>query len=108
MQFERALLGAVTVWYNPGPAFVENIRSYSAHPGLLIVVDNSLSNNRELFDQIEGMNKIYIWNAENMGIAQAFNQGLLLLIEKGYKYTFTFDQDSSFEKMEIEKLLQEG
>jgi len=106
MQFEKDLVGAVTVWYNPIPAFMENIRSYSAYVGCLIIVDNSSANNKELFDQIESTNKIYIWNAENMGIGKAFNQGLFTLIEKGYKYTFTFDQDSSFEKTEIENMLK--
>jgi len=106
MQFESALVGAVTVWYNPGPAFVENIRSYSAYAGCVVIVDNSSASNKDLFDKIDSTNKTYIWNAENLGIAKAFNQGLLMLIEKGYKYTFTFDQDSSFEKKEIKKMLQ--
>jgi rhamnosyltransferase len=106
MQFEQALVGSVTVWYNPVPAFLENIRSYSAYAGCLIVVDNSSGDNRDLFEKIDSTNKVYISNAENMGIAKAFNQGLLTLIDKGYKYTFTFDQDSSFERAEIEKMLQ--
>jgi len=105
MIFKRDLLGSVTVWYNPELTFIKNIHSYSEYSGLLVVVDNSSSSNQQLFDKIKSDHKIYVWNGENMGIARALNQGLAILMEKGYKFALTLDQDSSFEKNEIEKLL---
>jgi rhamnosyltransferase len=105
MSFDKDLLGSITVWYNPESLFINNIHSYSKYSNLLVVVDNSILNNQHLFDEINCVNKIYIWNGENMGIAKAFNQGILFLINKGYKFAFTFDQDSSFEEQEIATLL---
>ena len=105
MVFNTALVGSVTVWYNPQPVFVQNINSYLNYSNLLVVVDNSAINNQHLFDEIESIHKVYIWNGENMGIAKALNQGLDILISQGYKFALTFDQDSSFEEKEIEKLL---
>jgi len=105
MIFNKSLLGSVTVWYNPESVYIKNIHSYSNYSNLLVIVDNSPSTNQHLFDEIESVNKIYIWNGENLGIAKALNQGINALAEKGYAFALTLDQDSSFEKAEIEKLL---
>lgn len=105
MKFDRGLLGSVTVWYNPESGFVDNIKSYADISGLLVVVDNSLESNEALFNTIEHANKLYIWNAENMGIAKALNQGLKVLLTRKYKFALTLDQDSSFKNEELEKLL---
>ena len=105
MAFKRELMGSVTVWYNPQPDFIQHIHSYSNYSKLVIVVDNSVTSNRNLFDKIEAENKIYIWHGENMGIAKALNLGIATLINQGYKFALTLDQDSLFEQSEIEKLL---
>jgi rhamnosyltransferase len=103
--FNKAQLGSVTVWYNPEPGFVDNINSYAGHSNLVVVVDNSDSGNEGLFNKIANVNKKYIGNKQNLGIAKALNQGINVLMANGFKFALTLDQDSFFETGEIGKLL---
>ena len=87
---------AVIVTYHPAPRMVENVHRVSAQVQGLVVVDNSscpdevalLRNaQRDLgFDLIE--------NHENVGIAEALNQGVRRAQQVGYSWVILFDQDS--------------
>jgi len=105
MNFTSKSLASVTIWYNPDIEMVENVNSYSGQVEKVIIVDNSLKDNSNLFNQIRSDNKIYITNTGNVGIATALNQGLNLLINDNYNFALTMDQDSYFETEQIDKLI---
>lgn len=100
----------VIIWYNPknvktdfGTA-IDNIKSYSDFFDNVIIVDNSSEDNTNLAALIP--NSIYIPNLKNMGIAKAQNIGCEKAIELGYNWCMTMDQDSHWEKTEIQTFLK--
>lgn len=98
-------VAAVVIWYNPVVEFLDNIASYSQHVDKVIVVDNSPTDNSNLFvghPEIE-----YLPLLENRGIAAALNIGLRLASEKGMEWALTMDQDSHFDAKDIEAFLND-
>lgn len=80
--------GVVVVLFEPDGEILKNLMQYVRDDIVLCTVDNSreISNIPYSFE--------YIHNANNGGIAGAFNKGINYLISKGCDYIFTFDQDS--------------
>ena len=95
-------LSAVTIWYNPDSSSVENILTYQNFVEKVYIVDNSAFSNKELSSKIK--NAVYIPNLSNKGIASALNTGCAMAFEDGFEWTMTMDQDSAWEKCEIEKM----
>ena len=93
----------VVVWYNPSEAEVSNIKTYLDYVDKVIVVDNSINNNRHLLKEMDKIE--YIPNNENLGIAKALNIGCYKSIEYGYRYALTMDQDSRFEETMIKRFI---
>jgi rhamnosyltransferase len=88
---------AVIVTYHPSSRMLENIPKAAAQAQGLVVVDNG-SNPDELnllratsqtlgFDLIE--------EGENLGLAEALNQGVRWAKNEGYPWVILFDQDST-------------
>lgn len=99
-------LCGVVVWYNPGIKEVNNIKSYLHKLETLFIVDNSIENNKQLLSKLDNNCNIkYISNGDNLGIAKALNIGCKNAIKEGYNWILTMDQDSEFEKMMIEKYI---
>lgn len=95
-------LAGVVVLYNPTKDVVCNIDSYIDSVQKLYIVDNSDNDNSNMFHN----NKIkYISNGENFGIAEALNIGANNAIKDGFEWLLTMDQDSTFEKNDVEKML---
>jgi len=87
---------AVVVTYHPSPSMLENLRHVLAQVAGLVVIDNG-SNADELGPLREASQSLgfqLIENEENLGIAEALNQGVRWAKSNGYPWVILFDQDS--------------
>lgn len=103
-------MAAVVVLFNPDLDEVErNVRSYLHQVHRLYVVNNSESElKRKTWLNNGTVNKIkYIQNFKNLGIASALNIACRAAIEEGYDWMLTMDQDSFFDKQEIDLYIQQ-
>lgn len=96
-------LAGVVVLYNPDDSVKDNINSYIDSLDVLYVVDNSSYNNSKKF---KGKKIKYIYNGENLGIAAALNVGARNAIYDGYEWLLTMDQDSCFDKSNVDKMVE--
>lgn len=87
---------AVVVTYHPGAAMVDNLSAIYSQVDGMVVVDNG--SNPEALERllIAGRNLGFavIENGENLGIAEALNQGVRWAIANSYSWVMLFDQDS--------------
>ncbi len=87
---------AVIVTYHPSAKMLESISDVVAQVQGLVVVDNG-SNVDEL-DPLRVASQTLgfqlIENGENLGVAEALNQGVRFAKNKGYPWVMLFDQDS--------------
>lgn len=92
----RATVGAVVVTYHPDDGILDRLQRILPQVSGLVVVDNhSNPDSRSRLRQAEGWpNVTILWNADNLGIATALNQGVRRLGERGFDWAITFDQDS--------------
>ncbi|HBO06980.1 MULTISPECIES: glycosyltransferase [Bacteroides] len=81
---------AVIVTFNPDSLFEEAIKRHIELFGFIIVVDNNSSDLSFLKHCIVDT----VLLKKNMGIAYALNIGIRRALSSGYKWIFTFDQDS--------------
>lgn len=87
---------AVIVSYHPGPEMIANIPSVIEQVQGLVVVDNG-SNPDELEllrATTQAAGAYLIENGENLGVAEALNQGVQWARSRGYPWVILFDQDS--------------
>lgn len=87
-------LYAIVVWYNPTAEQSRNILSYQEAVRHVIVVDNSVQDNRALLSGVPEDMYTYISFGENRGIAAAQNRGCREAIRRGAQWMMTMDQDS--------------
>ncbi|WP_455682824.1 glycosyltransferase [Thomasclavelia sp.] len=88
--------GAV-VLYNPDEKDVlDNIKSYIGFLDKLYLVDNSITNNKHKFKNVDSNKIEYIWNEGNLGMATALNVVARKAISDGFMWLLTMDQDSKF------------
>ena len=97
------IAGMVTL-YNPDELISENICSYLDDIHKLYVIDNSDNSNKMLLPQNSKI--IYMPNYKNVGIASALNIAAKAAIADGYNWLLTMDQDSKFNKKDVEKLCE--
>jgi rhamnosyltransferase len=87
---------AVIVTYHPTISMTENLPKVLAQVQGLVVVDNG--SNAESLQRLRSASHNYhfhlIENRENLGIAEALNQGVLSAKEESYPWVILFDQDS--------------
>lgn len=87
---------AVVVSYHPTAAMIGNVLNFLAQTQDLVVVDNG--SGADALALLRAASNSYgfalIENAENLGIAEALNQGVLWAKGKGYAWVILFDQDS--------------
>lgn len=87
-------IGCVVVLYNPNIQVLNNIKNYPKIDQL-ILVDNSLKNNENLFSSIlSGNDVMYKPLFNNFGIAYALNLGIKSLNDD-IDFVITMDQDSN-------------
>ena len=87
---------AVIVTYKPDAGFRDRATRIAKQVGGLVIVDNGSSpESTNLLTGLAGeLNAELIRNAQNLGVAAALNQGVLLARESGYQWALTMDQDS--------------
>ena len=87
---------AVIVTYHPSAKMLENVSSVFAQVHGLAVVDNG--SNADELDPLRAARQTLgfqlIENRENLGIAEALNQGVRWAKTTGYPWVILFDQDS--------------
>jgi rhamnosyltransferase len=89
-------LCAVVVTYHPGAKMLHNISCVLSQVQQLVVVDNgSAREETSLLERArETLHFHLIANKENLGVAEAFNQGIRWAKAQGYDWVILFDQDS--------------
>lgn len=102
-------LACLVVLYNPQIIGIEtiknNIISYARFCKKTYIIDNSESQDFGLKIATSFNNSEYIYNGNKAGIAGALNAGCTKALKDGFDYILTMDQDSYFEKEQIEKLI---
>ena len=96
-------IAGVVVLFNPDDGCIENINSYLNQIDYLLVVDNSDVQNSSLVNKLIQNSRIkYVFNNQNLGIANALNQAADFAFKNGFDFLLTMDQDSSVDS----KLIQ--
>lgn len=97
---------AVVVWYNPKNEMLQNIKSYEKFVNKIYIIDNSNISNEKLIKLLKNKKIEYVKNLKNIGIAKALNKICDKAINDGYGWILTMDQDSFFEKNQIEDYIE--
>lgn len=97
-------LFGVVILYNPTDEVARNITSYSTILSKLFVFDNSESSTNWNRSNLSN-NCVLISDGVNRGISERLNAAAKMAIAAGAKWLLTMDQDSSFEKGELEQYL---
>jgi len=87
---------AVIVTYHPNAGMLENLPQVLAQVQGLVVIDNgsSVEELGPLREKKQSLGFHLIENSENLGIAEALNQGARWAHSQGYSWVILFDQDS--------------
>jgi rhamnosyltransferase len=97
---------AVIITYHPSATMLENIPKALAQVQRLVVVDNG--SNREAVSALRSASTVLgfqlIENGENLGIAQALNQGVQWAKSQGFPWVILFDQDSKITEDFVEQM----
>jgi L-rhamnosyltransferase len=90
----KRVAGALTVLFNPTEAHVRNLCRLRRSCDDVVAIDNSPVTDLRLHERIRAEGVELLSNLNEGGVAGAYNKGLDLLIEKGCRVLFLFDQDS--------------
>jgi rhamnosyltransferase len=104
---EQTICGVI-VTFHPNNPMLENLPKVLAEVQGLVVVDNG-SSATEL-DALRAASRNFgfqlIENRENLGIAEALNQGVRWAKDKGYRWVLLFDQDSRMRDRFVETMFK--
>ena len=98
---------AIIVSYFPDENLIDLMKDLFCQVKLILIMDNG-SMNSIILKQIEEyyFDKVrIIYLVENMGIGAALNYGIKELENGGFKYVFTFDQDSRIPENYVSSML---
>lgn len=97
---------AVIVTYFPSAAAIENLPKVFAQVDGLVVIDNCSAHKQILALRSSQQNLGFhlIENKENVGIAEALNQGVRWAKNRGYSWVILLDQDSQLTERFIESM----
>lgn len=96
-------VAGVVILYFPDETIVENITSYSDKLGKLYIIDNSPQKTKLVQALSANPGIMYVHDGENKGIAKRLNDAAKLAINDGFEWLLTMDQDSYFDKKNIDK-----
>ena len=101
-------VGCIQVLYNPNIIILEkSINNILKQVDFLVIVDNSPKKNNLNFTISSKEKIVYIFNNDNLGIAEAQNIGIKELKRKGCDFVYFTDQDSIPPNDIITKLLSD-
>lgn len=90
---EKSDVCAIITTFTPDSEFIERVRRISKQVSWVVIVnDSGMQSSR--FDIAKLGNVDMIFNEVNSGIAYALNHGIKVAAERGFKYFFTFDDDT--------------
>ncbi len=100
-------IAAIIVLFEPESIGLEkiisNIKSYSGYCSKIYIVDNSSNSHEQITETID--NCIYISNKNEGGIAGGQNKGCKQASDDGFEWVLTMDQDSCFDKEQIQNYI---
>ncbi len=96
---------AVVVTYNPDDKLVDRLQALRAQVHTLLVVDNGSTNSEVVRAMALRAGCSVVLNPENLGIAEALNQGARAAVQLEAEWLATFDQDSQVAPEAIAQLL---
>jgi rhamnosyltransferase len=101
---------ALVVTYNADAGFPERLARIERQVGGVVVVDNgSEEGTREMLRACTGRPSItLVLNAQNVGIAGAFNIGIGQAVGRGFSGVLLMDHDTSVHEAMVEELLKVG
>ncbi len=99
-------VSAVIVVFQPNLELIKNVEAIRQQVDRIVIVDNGSSEEALIHlrrvNQVQGIETI--WNANNLGVAAALNQGVQRARELGFEWVLTLDQDSRPAKDMVQKL----
>ena len=96
---------AVVVTYNPDDKLFDRLQALRGQVHTLLVVDNGSANAEVVRSMALQAGCSVVLNPENLGVAEALNQGARAAIQLGTEWLATFDQDSQVSPGAIAQLL---
>ena len=86
---------AIFTTYFPEGEFIDHLMVIQPQVDGVIIVDNTFNQNLAVLQQLfKCKNLFLIQNQQNVGVAQALNQGIRKAAELGFDWVLTLDQDS--------------
>jgi rhamnosyltransferase len=100
-------IASVVVLYQPSKDNLDQLMKTSKVFNQVIVINNSPNNEliKSFFTTNNNNNLIVHNNPDNLGIAQALNNGIEIAKKMGYNWVVTLDQDSNFELSILENMV---
>jgi rhamnosyltransferase len=97
---------AVVVTYHPSAAMLKNLPDIFNQADALVIVDNGSSADKlsPLRAMSQALGAQLIENGQNLGVAEALNQGVRWAQSQGYPWVILFDQDSGITEGFIRQL----
>jgi len=99
---------AVVVTYHPDAGLAARLQAIREQVGALVVVDNGSANLAEVVAAARSADARLVANGANLGVAAALNTGARIMLDEGYAWLATFDQDSAIPPGAIAGLLALG
>lgn len=97
---------AVVVSFLPDEIILENLKSILLQVSHVVVVDNqSSAQSQRILSMISSDRVTCIFNIENRGVAEGFNQGVRWGLDRGFDYFLLMDQDSKPQRGMVKALL---
>lgn len=86
---------AVVLSFRPDDSIVKNIEVLLLQVEAVVIVDNeSSAHSQKILSPLKGEKVHIIFNSENRGVGEGFNQGIRWGLDKKYDYFLLMDQDS--------------
>lgn len=101
-------IAVIVVLYNPTNLQLRNIADLSDTTPAGYHIQIHLIDNSNCINNVSGPTHLYYkYNGHNMGIAYAQNQGIREAKDYGCEYVVFFDQDSEYDVLYIEQIVEE-
>lgn len=98
---------AVIVSYHPNEDINKNVKALLLQVAHIVIVDNETSEqSKRVLAAFSESEISFIFNTENKGVGEGFNQGIRWGLEKHYDYFLLMDQDSCPQPGMAKKLLE--
>lgn len=98
--------GLIFVLYQPTGDFLRNLQKARALCDYVVAIDNSPQADLPLHERLREQGMQVIYNANDGGLAGAYNKGAEVLLAQSCEVIFLFDQDSEIDETFFTKMMQ--